>query len=413
MKQQSSFFYGWYIVMLGALSLFFSGPGQTYSNSVFIDFYIMDFGWERSLVSGIYSGATLSAGLLLFIVGRSIDRFGQRKMSLLVSILLAAACIWNSYVVSPWMLFIGFFLIRLLGQGSMTLVPNTLVPQWFIVKRGRALSLMMLGGFASSTLYPPLNAWLISEYGWEVTWRILGITILVIFVPLAYFFLRNKPEDIGLLPDGEEASSDTGTEQKRGTPEVSFTLREAAHTRQFWLLLLCVGIPSMLNTGLTFHLVSIMEDTGLGIGTAAFVLSLMAAVGFPVTLVSGFVLERVKVNVVFAFVFVGQILFLIILLFTNSFAAAVLFGVIWGIVGGLERICISIVFPDYFGRAHIGSIKSIATTVTVAGSAFGPLPFGFAFDLFNGYTEILLISFLFPVAGIAACLLSPKPRPPA
>lgn len=407
-SSQTGIFYGWYIVALGALSLFFSGAGQTYSNAVFIDEYIINFGWERSLVSGIYSGATLAAGLLMFIVGTSVDKYGQRKISLVVSILLAGACIWNSYVISPWMLFIGFFLIRLLGQGSMTLIPNTLIPQWFIKQRGRAFSFMMIGGFISSTMYPPLNAWLITEFGWEVTWRILGISILVIFVPLAYFFMKNKPEDIGLMPDnaGNTEKVDASKVKKE---DVSWTLREAARTRQFWLMLLCVSIPAMINTGVTFHLVSIVSTSGLGIGTAAFILSLMALVGFPITMLAGFLLEKVKVNYMFAFVFVGQFIFLIILFFTQSFTWAVIFGVIWGFTGGLERICISVVFPDYFGRGYIGSIKSIATTVMVVGSAFGPLPFGIAFDYFGSYNEIILVSLLFPVLGVTACLLSPKP----
>ncbi|WP_245411645.1 MFS transporter [Alkalicoccus urumqiensis] len=408
MNTKPSFYYGWYIVALGALSLFFSGPGQTYSNSVFIDFYISDFGWERSLVSGIYSAATLSAGLILFTAGRAIDTIGQRKVSLTVSILLAAACFWNSIVISPWMLFIGFFLIRFLGQGSMTLVPNTLIPQWFIVRRGRAFSLMMLGGFASSTLFPPLNAWLITSFGWQTAWQVLGASILLLFVPLVFFFMKDKPEDIGLLPDNAiKGSSEHTAAQKQ---DVSWTLKEAKSTRQFWLLLLCVGIPSMLNTGLTFHLVSIVSDRGMDIAAAAFVLSLMAAVGFPVTFAAGFILERIRVHYVFAFVFLGQLIFLIVLYFTQSFAWAVAFGLIWGFTGGLERICISIVFPEYFGRKHIGSIKSIASTMTVVGSAFGPLPFGAAYDFFGGYEEILLVSLVFPIAGIAACLLSPPPK---
>lgn len=407
-SKEKEFFYGWYIVALGALSLFFSGPGQTYANSVFIDFYIMDFNWERSLVSGIYSGATLAAGLLLFFVGSTIDRFGQRRVSLTVSVLLAGACIWNSFVVSPWMLFVGFFLIRLLGQGSMTLLPNTLIPQWFIQKRGRAFSFMMLGGFASSTLFPPLNAWLITSFGWETTWRILGCAILIIFVPLVFFFMKNKPEDIGLKPDNAGKTPEIYASANK-TEDVSWTLREAAGTRQFWLLLLCVGIPAMINTGLTFHLVSIMTTSGLGIGTAAFVLSLMAAVGFPITMLAGFVLEKVKVHFVFAFVFAGQFIFIVTLFLTDSFTMAVIFGLIWGMTGGIERICISIVFPDYFGRRHIGKIKSIATTVMVTGSAFGPLPFGIAYDVFGSYQEILLLSLVFPVLGVAACLLSPKP----
>ncbi|MFC4738314.1 MFS transporter [Bacillus daqingensis] len=409
MQSKPTFFYGWYIVLVGGLSLFFSGPGQTYSNSVFIDSYITDFAWERSLVSGIYSGATLAAGFLLFIAGTSIDRYGHRAVSLTVSILLAAACIWNSFVVSPWMLFVGFFLIRLLGQGSMTLVPNTLIPQWFAAKRGRAFSLMMIGGFAGSVVFPPLNAWLITSFGWQTAWQVLGVSILVIFVPAAFFLMKDKPAQLGLKPDGADPDGiGSGSQAK----EVSWTLKEAARTRQFWLLLLCTGIPSMLNTGLTFHLVSIAGEADLGIGTAAFILSLMAAVGFPVKLAAGLILERVSVRYVFAFVFIGQFIFIAVLLMTGSFYMAVVFGLIWGFVGGLERICISMVYPEYFGKTHLGSIKSIATTVTVAGSAFGPLPFGIAFDLFGGYTEILLIMLLFPAIGTAACLLSPPPVKP-
>ncbi|AOM83734.1 MFS transporter [Salisediminibacterium beveridgei] len=415
MTQQSDkpvFFYGWYIVMIGALSLFFSGAGQTYSNAIFIDYYIQDFNWGRSLVSGIYSAATFLAGMLLFKVGSSIDKFGTRKVSLTVSVLLAFAAIWNSFVIAPWMLFIGFFLIRLLGQGSMTLVANTLVPQWFIVKRGRALSLMMIGGFISSTAFPPMVAWLIEGFGWQTTWRVLGIMILVIFVPIVYFFMKDKPEDIGLLPDNKSSKDEleTSTGKKKNVSDISWTLKEAKKTRQFWLLLVCVSIPSMLNTGLTFHLISMMGGSGLSPTQGAFILSLMAAVGFPVTMAAGFVLEKVRANYIFALVFVGQFVFLIILLLTDSFVMAIVFGVVWGLVGGIERIVISYIFPDYFGRQHIGSIKGIAQTMTVIGSAFGPLPFGFAYDYFGGYTEILLLMFIFPAFGIVASLLASKPK---
>ncbi|MCM3594187.1 MFS transporter [Metabacillus idriensis] len=406
-RAENRIYYGWMVVFLGSLSLFFSGPGQTYSNAVFIDSYIKDFGWDRSLVSGIYSSATLLAGSLLFIVGRGIDRFGQRNVSLLISILLAMACFWNSVVLTPFMLFVGFFFIRLFGQGSMTLVPNTLIPQWFIAKRGRALSIMALGGFLSSALFPPLNAWLISEFSWETAWRILGFGILLIYVPLAYLFLKNKPEDIGLLPDNHKMADDPTVKETQY--DVSWTLKEAMKTRQLWLILFCVSIPSMINTGLTFHLLSILSGSGLNAATAALILSLMAIIGFPVTLLSGFILEKIRVNVVLAFLFIGQLVFLTVLYFTESFPAAILFGVIWGIVGGIERITITLIFPDYFGRKYLGSIKGIAMTVTVIGSAFGPLPFGVAYDLFGGYQEIILIMMLFPVLGVIASLLSPKP----
>ncbi|GGF33261.1 hypothetical protein GCM10010954_35510 [Halobacillus andaensis] len=98
--------------------MFFSGPGQTYSISIFIDYYIEDFGYSRSAVSGLYSTAPLCAGFTLFLMGRVVDRFGQRTMMVVVGTLLALALFWNALMVGAVMMFIGFLLIRLLGQGS-------------------------------------------------------------------------------------------------------------------------------------------------------------------------------------------------------------------------------------------------------------------------------------------------------
>ncbi len=407
------FYYGWVIVMMGALGVFFSGPGQTYSNAVFIDYYLADFGWSRSTIATIYSAATLIAGFLMIFVGRYIDKYGQRFTMVLVGIALAISCFFNSIISNTFMLFIGFFLIRLLGQGSMTLVPNTLIPQWFIEKRGRAFSLMAIGGFLSSALFPVANLWMIEQWGWENTWRILGFILLFFFVPMALFFVRNKPEDIGLLPDNKQSLIVNQTVKHKqklsDTEEKSWSLAEAKKTRTFWLLLFCVSIPAMVNTGITFHLVSIFSGNGLPPVLAATVLSLMAIVGFPITILSGFILERVQANRMLFIAFIGQILFLILLIFTDSILIAILFGVFWGIVGGIERIALNIIWPNFFGRKHIGSIKGLAMAVMVIGSAFGPLPFGISYDLFGGYKEILLIIMIFPALGALAAWMAKKP----
>ncbi|MFK3961287.1 MFS transporter [Guptibacillus hwajinpoensis] len=416
-QQNSSFFYGWYIVMAAAIGVFFSGPGQTYAISVFIDYYIQDFGWGRSLVSGIYSSATLAAGLLLFVVGRLVDKHGQRRMMFIMGSLLAVACFWNSFVIGPVMLFIGFFMLRLFGQGSMTLIPNTLVPQWFVIKRGRALSFMAIGGFLSSASFPPLNTWLITTFGWESAWRILGLALIVIFLPVVFFIVKNKPEDIGLLPDNaiskkrlaqrrEEKMEEE--EQEEGF-ETNWTVKEAMRTRAFWFILFCVSIPALVNTGLTFHLFSILGEQGVPGSTAAIMLSIMAIVGFPVTMASGFILERVNVHIVLGLSFIGQMVFILLLTQVHTYVLAIVFAVLWGIIGGIERITLNIIWPNYFGREHLGSIKGIATTTMVIGSAFGPLPFGIAFDVFGGYTEILLIILIFPILGTIAAFMSPPP----
>jgi MFS family permease len=409
------FYYGWIIVFMGAMGLFFSGPGQTYSISVFIDSYIQEFGWSRSLVSSMYSLATLIAGLFMFFVGRWIDRYGQRKVSIAIALLLGIACLWNSFITGPVMLFIGFFMLRLFGQGSMTLIPSTLVPQWFIKQRGRAMSFMAVGGFLSAAALPPLNTWMINAWGWPAAWRVWTGLLFLVFVPLAFYFIRNKPEDVGLSPDPLSAqlvnSARHATQpEEKNIQEDNWTLGEARRVHAFWLILFCVAVPSMVNTGFTFHFVSILGESGISKTSSAFVLSIMAILAFPVTLIAGFINERFKVHYVLAGSFLGQVIAMIILLNIHSINMAIAFGVVRGIVGGFEAISLGIIWPNYFGRKNIGSINGIVMTTTVIGSAFGPLPFGFAYDFFGRYNEIIILMMLFPLLGVAAALASPPPK---
>lgn len=187
---------------MSALTLFFSGPGQTYSISIFINHYVERFGWSRTQISSYYSIATLLAGLTLPFVGKIIDSFGHRKMIVMISFLLSMGALWMSNISTPLMLMIGFFILRLFGQGSMTLLPNTLVPAWFIKHRGKALSLMALGSVIGSVVIPPLNNYLLESMGVEKAWQFWSIMLLLIMAPIGWFVIRNSPDQIGLMPDG-------------------------------------------------------------------------------------------------------------------------------------------------------------------------------------------------------------------
>ncbi len=276
-----NFFYGWIIVFVGAVGIFFSGPGQTYSISIFIDHYIKDYNWSRSLVSSLYSISTLTAGFCLPIIGRKIDVVGHRKMFVIIPLILSIACLWMSFVMNPLMLGIGFIFLRLMGQGSMTLLSQTLIPQWFIRRRGTALSLIALGGVMASAFMPLLNNWLIINEGVVFAWRVLAMMLIGIMIPLGWVLVRNKPEDTGEYPDGK-LTNGKPTKSKENTnlsdsfePDIeehSWTLAEAKKTRAFWFMLFCMIVPSMIITGLTFHMVSIVENKGFTSTFAATVL---------------------------------------------------------------------------------------------------------------------------------------------
>jgi MFS family permease len=347
----TSFFYGWVIVAVSAFTLFFSGPGQTYSVSTFIDSYISEFGWSRSLVSGMYSMGTLAAGLTMGVMGNLFDRRGHRVMTTVVAVSLGLACLWMSVVSSSTMLLVGFLMIRLLGQGSMSLSSSTLPPQWFISRRGLAVSLASVGGVISSAFLPPLNTWIIRNYGWQMGWRTWAVLLVVVMAPVAYAIV----------------------------------------------------------TGLVFHQVSVMAEVGLPVEAAALVLSAMALVRLPVVLVAGQVADRVPPRFLIAGAQGGLLVGMAALLLASSVGTALVYGAMIGVVMSFEIIAGGVIWPEYYGRLHLSSIRGVSMMAGVIGSALGPLPYGFAYDVFGSYNQAIIVSMVFPLLGMVAALMATRP----
>ena len=407
---KSPVFYGWVMVLVSSLIIFFSGPGQTYSVSVFIDSYINDYGWSRSVVSSMYSVGTFCAGILMGFVGRLLDRVGHRKMTAVIALAFGLACVWMSLVTSVPMLLVGFFLVRLLGQGSMSLSSVTLAPQWFVKRKGVALSIVSVGGALSLAVLPPLNTWIIQNYGWRICWWMWAALLWVVMAPLGYLLIRDTPEEVGLLPDNEEASEAVDAEDV--AVDDSWTLQEALRTRAFWCIIYTTMVPSAIVTGLIFHQISILAQAGLDPGTAALISSLMSVVRLPIVLLAGPVADRVQLRYLVAFSQVLMLGSMVALYLADSVTLVMVYGVLVGVQMALQGIVGGVIWPDYYGRRHLSTIRGVTMMAGVIGSALGPLPYGVAYDLFGGYSEALLASIAFPVIGVAAGLLAVKPRRP-
>ena len=399
-------FYGWVMVALAGFTLFFSGPGQTFSVSMFIDSYINDFGWTRSTVSGMYSIGTLIAGMLMGVVGGLFDRYGHRKMGTAVASLFGFALLFMSTVRTVPMLLVGFFLIRLLGQGGMSLIGTTLVPQWFIKKRGRAISIVSVFGAVSLATLPPINTWIIQNFSWQIGWRAWAVVTWVLVAPTIYYLIRTRPEDIGLSPDNEAYLTKEGF---KVTEEVSWTLKEALRTRAFWMILYTVIVPSAIITGCIFHQISILGQAGLTPEKVALISGVISVIRLPLILVAGQLADRIQLRYLLA---ASQgVLFLMLgtLYAANSVPLVIVYGILMGTQMALQGLIMGVIWPDYYGRKHLSTIKGTTMMAGVIGSALGPLPFGFAYDVFGGYTEVVIVSMLFPLVGTVFALLAKKP----
>lgn len=403
----SPIYYGWVVLIVGAIGGILTSPGQTYAISVFIDYFIEELDVSRGVVSTLYTAGTLLGSFALPFVGRQIDKRGVRTIIVVVSILLGLTCIYMSQIQNAVALGIGFFLLRMLGQGSLGLACKNAINQWWVRRRG---FVMGLTGVATALLgsgtFPGLITWMIPRYGWRMSYVLLGLGVLVIMVPLASIFIRNRPEDYGLQPDGHVDPNDT---EKNDEPiEENWTLDEAIRTPTFWIISASLGSMSALSTGMTFHFFSIFKDSGLSSAVAASAFLPIAAVGASVQFLGGILIDRIPIRLMVATALVLQSTALVMAPNLTSIEMAIGMGVVMGIRGGLQLIVSSVVWAKFFGRRYLGSITGVSSTLMVGSSALGPMPFGIARDWFGDYHLVLTGFAVIPVLLAVLCLIFAK-----
>lgn len=302
LKMSKTLYYGWVIVAISSLAYFFSAPGQTYSISVFINEYQSTFQYSSTLLSTGYSIATTLSGLSLIFMGKAVDRFGPRKMLMIAGGMLALTAFYNSFVSNIVMIFIGFFLLRYFGQGSLTLIPASLVPQWFDKRRAFAMSLATLGGLLATLLVPSFNLWLIGSIGWVQAWRVWSLLLAVLFLPLVYVFAFDRPETLGMVIENQAPADDVAVQQALELLEKeSFSLKETLATAVFWKVGIISLVVPMFTTAVTFHFFAIMRLRDVSETYAAAIIGLIAFPMFFMPLVARILIERVKTRHIFFF----------------------------------------------------------------------------------------------------------------
>ncbi|MBA7676157.1 L-lactate transporter [subsurface metagenome] len=406
------FFYGWVILAASALVVFISSPGQTFLISVFIDPIISELGWSRTLISSLYTAGSLTAGVAVIFVGRLLDRYGARIILLAVGILFGLAALWMSAVDHPVKLYFGFAALRTLGQGSLGLITSTLIALWFVRLRGRAMAIGGIGGAIGMATFPIMAHALIFHTSWRNAWVVLALAIWVVLVPIV-LLVRRSPESAGLLPDGKPAQQPK--EQAVGArvstaQEVDFSLSEALRTRAFWLLLFATSSLPLIGTGLSFHQISFLASKGIQTGAATAVFSVIGPSQVLGTFIAGFMADRFPNRYLLV---VGQVLLGMAMLWTfliTSSWQAFTYGAILGLSMGFIMNVAAVIWPNYYGRLHLGSIRGVSMASTVVFAALGPLPFGLVYDITGDYSLAILVLLALPVLCAVASLLAHPPK---
>ncbi|MDP8922824.1 MAG: MFS transporter [Chloroflexota bacterium] len=411
-ERGAPFFYGWIVLAVATLGICMTGPGQTYGVSIFIEPMVQELEWSRSTISGAYSIATTIAGLSMIAFGAYLDRRSARVVVAVVAGLFGATCVGMATVSTPLAALLGFTGLRVLGQAALSLSCTTLAARWFIRRRGRAMSIVMLGAAASNALFPLILQGSISSYGWRTTWIYCGIAVWVVLVVPAALLIRDRPEAIGQAPDGARADPPTRGRAAAPTVEHTWTLGQAMRSSTFWLLIAGTMAPGAISTGLIFHQVSYFASRGLSAEVAASALTAFAIAFAATTFVVGFVLERVPERYVLA----GGLLLLpvgvLCLMAATTPPVALLYGALLGVVSGTNGTTSASIWAGYYGRRHLGSIRGLTQAINITAAATGPLMLSIPYDLFGSYTAGLWFMAALPVAGALAAVLAGPPAPP-
>ena len=373
---------------------------------------IEDTGWNRTSI-GLAAGVGVwGTGVSGPMIGRLVDRYGARKLMAPCTLVLGLCLFSMIWVDSLWQFFLIAIVGRIVSQPILIgVVPRTLTVNFFRRRRNVALAVISVFRPFSGAVNIQLFSVLAAAYGWRSTFQYLGIFSLVLTLPMA-LLIRRRPEDIGLLPDGAKlydgapsdppatgagianpSSRDTDS-GRRGPaldaqPEVSWTAKEALHTRAYWLVAFSAFLATTAHTSVGFTLVPYLSQAASISNTqAAGVLSISTALVLS-NLVWGYLAEKIGPRVcIFASTTLAIVLIIYLFNVHNIFGAY-LFGILWGLGTSATEVLVSILLARYYGRTSYGTIAGAMRPFEASGLGVGSIFGGLSYDIAGNYSWML------------------------
>lgn len=387
------YFYGWNIMAVIVAGGFLGAGTSQLFMGVMLKPITEDLGWTRTAMTGALTAGTVVAGLLSPIFGRLADRFGPRVLMTVGALLVAGSYFIMAGLSALWMFYIAYILGRSMASINLGgVVAMTAATNWFRRKRGRALGLVSMALPLGGSILVFAAQLIIDGPGWRTVFVLFGIAMLVIVVLPAAIILRRRPEDMGLLPDGEtEAGVNGGTNSKaKANSEYSWSLHQAIRTPTLWLLVAAASIGVLANGAISFHQVAYFTDQGLETKRAALALSVFALMGAVSSGAWGLLVEHFSERYMAVIAMAVAALSMIFVQFADTTWEAILFSAFFGVSARGESSLIQMMIAQYYGRNSYGSISSLLTPFQMFGLGVGPLIASVFYDVVGSYDLLFL-----------------------
>jgi len=416
--QNKRFFYGWIIVAVSFLCWLVADAFGFYTFGLFIGPIGQELGWSTVSITLALTIRSLTAGLLGPLIGYIADKRHGAKILMSVGVLAAAtATILVSRMQSLWHFYLFYGIIGALGMvGFGGLVTHTIIAKWFIRMRGRAMAIASMGVSISGLFFIPINQYFITHYNWRTALVVCGLIILsVAFLPVV-IFMKRRPEDMGLKPDGDAnvPGKDSGTLKEADNllgGEYSWSLREALKTKTVYLLLAAFNVTGLSLNGVTIHFYPFIEEKGISPELGALAMTIFAFCCALVKIPWGFLAEKIPARFCIIAVYIGCAAGLAVLLTSKNVIFVFLYAIVYGIALGGLMVLREVLFADYYGREFLGAIRGVIMPLNLIAMAGGPFFAAWIHDLSGGYKVPYLIFFSTFVIGTFFMFLAKPPAP--
>jgi predicted MFS family arabinose efflux permease len=402
-QARTRLFYGWWVVLVAALSLFLGPtPIVVFSFGVFLKPLIQEFHASRGAVSLAFTLHATMVALSLPFAGRLIDRFGPRKIILTstctVGLLMLAANLCSGNIRQLYLFYAA------VGVASCGVAPVSycdVISHWFDRHRGRALGFMMAGLGTGALIMPSVAHYLIAMFGWRMTFGCSGAVILVISVPALAMYLKEKPELMGLLPDGGPSAF---TRSNTRDADSGMSFGEAGRTSTLWVLLGAFVLVASGVSACSAHIAAVLADQGLSARTGAIATSVFGGGLLLGRVGSGYLLDRFFAPRVAAVIFGCVAAGMGLLRIAGSQGAAFAAAFVIGLGLGAEVDIMAYLISRYFGLRSFGAIYGFIFACFGLSAGLGAYFMGAGFDATGSYALPLTLFSIATLVGAALML---------
>jgi MFS transporter, OFA family, oxalate/formate antiporter len=396
-------YYG-YILATAATIILMVGYGTHYSYSVFFDSLSTEFNSAKGTISGAFSIAMLTSGLISILAGRLSDRLGPKAVCIFCGSALGVGFLLMSRVNSVWQIYLLYGLFIAIGAGGFYPAAVSTVARWFTINRGIMTGIVTAGLGLGSIIFSPLISHFITAYGWRQAYVIIGVIALVVILSASQF-LKRKPEQDGHATSFKKELIKTVSTDKR-----DFTYREAIRTRQFWMLAVIYLLSGYGQLSLMVHIVPYATGNGITPISAASVLSVIGASSIFSRVITGRIGDRIRVKPLIIAILATLMVSLVWLEFAHELWEFICVGIIFGLGYGGSSTMQSLVAVEMFGLSSLGVLLGNFIFCICIGGSLGPFLTGVLYDVTNNYQLAFLICAITALASLVLALWLTPPK---